>query len=826
MKPSPPLLALLLCVLLSACGAGGVREPGFSSLAPISARPGMAIGGPPATPTPEPPLPTEQAEGLTVTASVAGGGIYRVGKWLPVRVTVQNDGPDMQGEVRVSAGRGGASYAATLDLPRGSRKSATIYALMASFSRRLTVRVVRGGAQVAQQQLVVEPHPAADRLVGIVAAEGSAPRLPPALPNDTRLVAVPLALAALPERAAGLSSLDTLVLDDVATTELSDVQRGALREWVARGGQLLLGGGTGAARTLAGLPDELRPVQLAGVAAVPAASLLPGSIAATDLAVAQATPLGGAEQVSGGPLSATAPPRAERLLGKGAATFFALPLSAPALAAWQQAPALWDALLRPPPAMQPGFGPSDITPEQMIEGNVASSLVRLPALALPSLALLGLLLLSYILLVGPGTYLVLRLIDRQALGWVVVPAITVVFAGLAYGVGYAQRGGDVVLNQVSLVEPLDGASARVRSFVGLFSPQRASYTLDISGDPLLRPISLQGPWDTSEQGGVFQQQRASAIDVPQWSMRALVAEANVPFSGLAARVTLKNGALAADISNNTGQTLRDVVLVQDINVAHVGDLAPGERRSVAFENASGPALVQRRTKFGGAPLSYLIYSDLIDAQNTGPGQPLPPAIQLRQGLLDAIYSAGPIQRNAAPLLFAWADGAPLDVSLPDQRVDRQQLTLITIEPELVVEAGAVALGQGWLDHNLLLPDPTDTQSVCLGGQGLGVSLFGEPTVLTLTLPRALRALRADELHLLPGADGPWPENITIELYDWQAAQWVKQAVRRPASVAVEQPARFLGPDNGQIRARISGTIDPQKGGGCVYLDASLKGTIE
>ncbi|MBC8078432.1 MAG: hypothetical protein H7Y32_20310, partial [Chloroflexales bacterium] len=241
MKPFLLLLALLLCMLLPACGAEGVREPGFGSAAPMPAAPAIAMGGPPPTATAEPPLPTEQADGLSVSASVAGGGIYRVGKWLPVLVTVQNDGPDMQGEVRVSLGRGGASYAATLDLPRGSRKSATIYALMGSFSRRLTVRLVRAGAQVAQQQLVVEPHPAADRLVGLVAAESTTLRLPPTLPNDTRLVGVPLALSALPDRAAGLSSLDTLVLDDVATAELADAQRGALREWVARGGQLLIG---------------------------------------------------------------------------------------------------------------------------------------------------------------------------------------------------------------------------------------------------------------------------------------------------------------------------------------------------------------------------------------------------------------------------------------------------------------------------------------------------------------------------------------------------------------------------------------------------------
>ena len=70
------------------------------------------------------------------------------------------------------------------------------------------------------------------------------------------------------------------------------------------------------------------------------------------------------------------------------------------------------------------------------------------------------------------------------------------------------------------------------------------------------------------------------------------------------------------------------------------------------------------------------------------------------------------------------------------------------------------------------------------------------------------------------------ENATVELYDWAAAQWVQQPVQSAAPLAVEQPQRFLTPDSGQIRARVSGQIDPQTGGGCVYVDASLKGKIQ
>jgi hypothetical protein len=807
-------------MLLFACAASTVSEP--PAMAPRAMPLVVAAGGPNLTPTSEPPLPEQASAGISLSASSAGGGTYRVGSWLPVQVTVQNDGPDFTGEVRVSAGRGGASYAAGMELPKGSRKSATIYVLISSFSRRLTVRLIHEGRQLVQQQLPVDPHSNTDRLVA-VASENGVPRLPASLPDNSKLFAVALAARDFPERAAGLSSFDALLLDDLPTGELNAGQRAALRDWVARGGRLLIGGGPGAQRTLAGLPEELQPVLLGGLRQLPAESLLPDLPPGSgEVRVAEATPAAGTAASSNEALGQASALLWERPLGQGLVSFSALALNEPALALWQRAPGFWAGLLRPVPSLPPGFGPTDVTPEQVLEGNIASSLVRLPALELPALTTLGLLLLVYIILAGPVTYLVLRRLDRQAMGWVVVPLLTLVFAAAAYGVGYRQRGGDVVLNQISVVEPLDAQSARVRSFVGLFSPKRSSYTLEIGGSPLLRPISLQGPWDTSDQGGVFQQQRATSLDIPQWSMRAVLADTTQPFSGLEAQITLDASGLHGEVTNNTSQTLRDVVLVQDVNVAHVGDLLPGEQRSVSFDS-TGAEAQNRRNKFGGAPISYLIYSELIDQMNQQGGKPLPPEIQLRQGLLDAMYSSGPIQRNAAPLLFAWSDAPPLQVEVPQQRVARQQLTLLVVKPQLLLDPGPLALDQGWMQRNLVLSDPTNSQSVCMGSKGLGVSLFGQPAVQTLTLPRELRALRPSELRLLPSADGPWPQEVQIELYDWASASWISQPLTGDNPLAVAQPERFL--NGGELRARISGQVNPQMGGGCLYVDASVKGEL-
>lgn len=804
---------------------------GLMSLLPVS----LSFGaGPDPTPTPagrpeqERTVPAITDASISLSVRVPGGGTYRVGSWVPVTVTVRNVGADFAGDLRISSARGGPQYGLTLDLPRDSNKTVTVYVLANRFTRRMTVSLLRAGEQVLQQQVVVDPHQVNERLIAVVTGSQTALRVPSLLPDTNRLVATALLLTDLPDHFAGFSSFDAVVLEDVDLKTLTAQQLEALRIWLARGGQLIMSSGQDTERMLRSLPEDLRPVSAAVSDTIRAADLLNDTPdPEAQLTISRPTPAPGASSLGNVALAQTSGKTllVDLAVGKGNVTFSGLRLSEPLLSVWERAPLFWNDLLNARPTVLPGFGPTDVSPEQMTEGSIASSLTRLPALELPSLTLLGLLLLTYVLSAGPVTYLILRRLDRQALGWVVVPVLTVIFAGIAYGVGYARRGGDVVINEIALIEPLGDGQARIRSFVGLFSPARQSYNVDLAGQQLLRPISIQGPWDTTEQSGVFAPEEASELDVPQWSMRAVMGDSVKPFAGVQATVTINGLELRGEVVNTTDQILRDVVLIQDVNVGSVGDLQPGEKKTITFGSKTQIDLANRRARFAGVPLSSLIYNDLIEKQQ-GPrgGQPLPPMIQLRQGLLDAIYANGPSQRNATPLLIAWVDKPSIIATVPDQKVARQQLAMITLEPTLEVAEPHVTLDQGWLQRGIEATDPAQSQVVCMGSKGLGLNLFGQTAVQTLTLPKTLRGLQAEEIKIFPSADGPWPQNILLELYDWQRGEWITQTLNGQQPLTLSEPTRFLSPSGGQIRARMSGQPNAQ-GGGCVYLDATISGEL-
>lgn len=776
--------------------------------------------------------PPDPSAGLTMRARPAYEGGFRVGAWLPVIVEVENAGADRRVQVRVGA-REGAQYTAELDLPNNGRKSVTVYAYMSPAARRLVVRLVADEQELASQLLQLAPANQRTRIVGLLSGPGASPRPPTRLADGTSLLGVALTPADMPAHALGLSGLDTMVIEDVATADLDASQRAALADWVLRGGHLVLGGGAELARTLAGLPPALQLASVATVTAVPPARLLgANSAASAPLAVASLSPQPDAvgRAPYGVPLAALSldgPLALEQSLGRGVVTVVALPLGHPAIVAWERAPQLWADLLRPATDLPPGFAPDNMTTDSFIEGNLASTLTSMPALEFPPMGLLMGLVAVYIVLVGPCTYLVLRRLDRQALGWVIVPGLTLLFAALTYGIGYAQRGGDVVLNQVVLIEPAEHGLARVRSFVGLFSPERRSYTLRVAdrtderATPLLRPVSVQGPWDTAglNTSGLFVQDvapgaQARDFAVPQWSMRAVTNDSIAALGPIRASLRREGERLLGEVHNESSLTLHDVALIQGDRVVRLGDLAPG----VTLSGELGRPRVGQPNAFGPSmPLSYLLYGEEMDRQSHMGGQPLSPELQQRIRIIDALFSYGPVARGGQPLLLAWADTDALAVETDVARADQQRLALVMLNPLLTPEAGELRLEQGWLTPRF----EAGVSSACFGASA-GVSLGAQPAGLQLRLPRDLYGLHPRELTLITSADGPWLDTTLIELYDWSSGDWQVQATSE-RRLKVAEPERYLG-SHGMLRVRVSGPAG-QGGFSCVYVDAAISGAL-
>ncbi|PDW01639.1 hypothetical protein [Candidatus Viridilinea mediisalina] len=773
--------------------------------------------------------PPDQSADIILHARPGYEGAFRVGAWLPVVVELENAGPDREVEVRVGT-REGAQYVVALSLPHNSHKTVMVYTHMTSNARRLLVRLFADGQEVTSEQLELVAANQRTRMVGLVSGPGAALRAPTRLPDGTSLLGLYLDPPDLPDHALGLSGFDALVFEDVATAELTPEQLEALHGWVLRGGHLLLSGGNELPTMLANLPPALQPVSVSEVERWPSVALLGSEARTGDLPLAQLQPRSDAVGRSAYPLplanlAATAPLALEQHVGQGRVTALSMPLAHPALLGWENSPQLWFDLLRPATTLPPGFAPDHMSSNSFIENNLAATLTSLPALEFPPLGLLLGLVATYIILVGPGTYFVLRRLDRQDLGWIVVPALTLLFAIITYAWGYQQRGGDLLFNQVVLIQPSEEGVAQVRSFIGIFSPVQRAYHIQVSDQhntntrPLLRPVSIHGPWELGgSNASGFYMQKASAtaqvreFSVAQWAMRALASDSSMPFGPLEATVERQGEQLVGRMHNSSALMLYDVTFIQGEQVARLGDATPGATLSGTLL----PPQVEARRFFGPhIPLGYLLYGQDLDSENPYMGMTMQPDIQQRMRIVESLFSYGPSVRGGQPIMLAWADFSPLQVNADMARSSSKQLALITLNPQLDLGPNPIQLEPGWLQARF----ESSVENSCFGTSP-GVSLSNRPASIQLQLPRDLYGLQVQELSLITSTDGPWQPSTLVELYDWQAATWDAQDTTQRES-RIANPQRYLG-SHGMLRVRVSGEVAPGNFH-CVYVDAKLVG---
>ena len=220
------------------------------------------------------------ADQISLTVTAAGDGYFKDGEWLAVWAEIENNGKDIEAQlsVQIAGSTSLSTYAAAVSLASGARKRVPLYILpfCNNFSRELEIQLISQDKLLAKAKITVHPQVNLTYLVGLVAGErgGLALLNGISLPGQSRPKTIlDLALADIPERSEGLSSYDLLIFNDVDTFRLTQAQAEALAGWVYQGGQLVIGGGTGTAVTLSGLPTALLQVVLNGQGQVQAEDL-------------------------------------------------------------------------------------------------------------------------------------------------------------------------------------------------------------------------------------------------------------------------------------------------------------------------------------------------------------------------------------------------------------------------------------------------------------------------------------------------------------------------------------------------------------------------
>jgi hypothetical protein len=769
------------------------------------------------------------------------GGRFESTGWAALSISLANDAEPVSGYVTASGIDGAVRR--SVELPAGARKQLNLYLRPQPFVRQVSVDLVAtDGRKLATATAPLEVLAASVADVATV-GDGGGNLAPQLVARGTAGLPNPIALvtADIPERPEPLAGIEAIVWAADSTT-LSDAQRRSMERWVAGGGQLIvLGGPDWQARTAAF--TALLPVQsLSASDGAPLTDLARWVGSAPPAGVTALTAASGTVRKGGIGLDAEERPLLSvATSGAGRVIYVAVDLATPAFRGWDGAAALWTRLL-PDDRTSAQLKGDDLVANQMVQ-----ALSYIPSLEVPPAELLLLLIVGYILLIGPVSYVFLRRIDRRELAWVTAPALVIAFSFGSYGIGSVMKGGDILVNQVSVARTTSGGTAAsLTTYAGIFSPSRETYDLTVEADALVSALNTSAFFDgngrpnqpanlVTEQGDPA---HLRGLSVGVFGLQAVSAQAIVPYRpALAVDWRFTDTGIAGTVTNRSSDPITDVAVLQQGSGKLIGDLTPGESTDFTlsmsqFNGQAASEQIYGFSNFGGAQMSER------DRQ-----------VNTRRSVLDMLAGFGgnmPLEMAsglaAEPLVVGWrpavsdeatAEAGPLDVSVDDhqQRTYRETIEVISGRP--VLGPGKVRLGAG-LMPSTVLSTTGDVQRQDFGGiiVGNGEVHFGLALPLEASglAPSRIRIqVATDPMSILvdqPNVPGQAPPGYRIAIRQAGTDDWIDLGdLNTTSSFEVPDPTLVLG-DGGSMEVRVSGTgIDASQGGFPIFVGATVEGSL-
>jgi hypothetical protein len=768
----------------------------------------------------------QEVEPIMLTARAGFDGYYKDGMWVPVRITVGNDGPDVNAVLRVASPRysgGEITIVRPISLPSQSRKEVFLYISPEGYHSGLKVSLVNDGDVLATTTARLAQAGPGDLVYGIMASSPSAfNSLQQVDPVSGQGFIAEITPDDLPPVAQAWKALDVLVVSDVDTGSLSAEQRLALAGWVAGGGRLFVAGGPGWQKTTAGLGDLL-PARISGVRTLDSLAALYGythTLEGLDgsAIVAVAEPAPGASVA----LAAGDPERTPLVITKkagfGLMVFLAFDPALAPLRRWDGSEGIYRNLLSATTA-RPGWSGGFRN-----WYSASEALNAIPGLELPNAIQLCGFLAVYVVAVGPVNFLVLHRLKRRELAWLTIPAIIVVFSGLAYLGGYRLRGTQATLHRLSVVQVWPSSDrAQVDMLIGLFSPRRTEYDLEIGGESLARPLPADSYGGTTsaaeatlEQEGVT---RIHDLRVEIGGVEAFVAQGHVTAPPIHSTLTLSvqgnSASLDGRIENDSDLTFTDTVLLAPGGVQRFGDFAPGQVLHVNMPLASGRAAPAAQ---GNAAIvlpagaatatlpnpSYNYYSgydttidDILGSTYYYDDRKLYRKYSLLSALIDQYSGAG---RGSGVYLVGWTAQAPLQAEITDTAFTPVDATayIVELRPEVIVSGGRISIPPGLMSWTILDPGQQGTVTP------YDLYVYQGHFSMRFTPSQALdfRQVASLDLHLSAyGQTGPI-SGLEVALWDFVEGEWIEQTGLQWGDNHIPEPARLVG-SNGEIQVRVS-----------------------
>jgi len=388
--------------------------------------------------------------------------------WTEIRVILNNETSDWEGELFIIDPTDQITYRKSLVLPAHSYKEYRIPLFVTEgFNIQVFLRSADGTSGTKQQ---LRLHQAYETRVCVIADSQGIMGSDPLNTCGTTLLLQDL--TALPETAMAWDTVDALIINGLSTTNLNAAQKEAMLAWVGGGGHLLLSGGPALPQTLVNLPAQFQiatpgrtqvfaqlAAQFGGDGEISAMALMP-AIAATPILSITNTTLA-----------------VNSILGRGKVSLIGWDVVQTRSLTWLQT--LW--ANDPIPAVS-----TILTKETLSVGGVPNiyAMLQIPLAAFPALWQWLFLFPIYLVLMGPGTWFIVRRLKRPILTWLLLPLWILLMLGiLALALNGVFAHTFPLIREVATVHvPGPNLPARVVQGTVIYAPRTQNLTWESAGE--------------------------------------------------------------------------------------------------------------------------------------------------------------------------------------------------------------------------------------------------------------------------------------------------------------------------------------------------------
>jgi hypothetical protein len=532
----------------------------------------------------EPPVSSK----LTIEETIGFHETIKIGKWLPVTVTIRNDGAPVRGLLTLDLSTVSEGYpqpytttlSQTVDLPTQSRKRYSFVVMFRGFTHPLIVRLTdQSGMSIYTREIDLRTLSSPDRLIVVCSSEPALDSLASAAPGKARVVYQNL--DELPARWEALDAVDLIALRNLSLAPLRPEQMQALQQWVARGGRLLVTGGPNWTNYTHSSWRELVPLKVTGMVEITTLrplNPLVGVSAPEDIRLSILR----TDAITGKILAQTEDHALviTQKRGRGEVVFVAFDPGRAPLTGWDGTAQLWKTLFHLDDT--PNYWKLRRELRETFDETWISQALQLPLLAFPSHLLLAAFLVLYASTIG---FFFWRVgLDGPAARdtWMLIGLTLIAFSGgahLLFREPHIQQ--DALLFEVSVVDVIPQSRfGDVETHLALLSIRKQTYDLTIAGQPstwlqIAPPMSrdLQLDWHLHQDQALTI--TIKDIFVPGWGMRVFKGKGLLEFP-IETRVLREADTVMVRVTNNSGYVLQHCWLWRGPRIVPLGNIEDGD----------------------------------------------------------------------------------------------------------------------------------------------------------------------------------------------------------------------------------------------------------